>query len=62
MMDNARVRGSYKTYLRNNAAVPYSTLRYRQQQAQVSRIPQPAYEVSIMVIKSLKYFQFFKIL
>jgi len=28
MMDNARVRGSYKAYLRNNAAVPYSTLRY----------------------------------
>jgi len=57
-MNTARVRGSYKAYLRNNAAVPYSTLRYQQQ---VSRIPQPAYEVSIMVIKSLKYFQFFKI-
>jgi len=50
-MDNTRVRGSYKAYLRNNAAVPYSTLRYRQQRTQVSRIPQPAFEVSIMIIK-----------
>jgi len=49
-MDDTQVRDSYKTYLRNNAAVPYSTLRYRQR-AQVSRIQQSAYEVSIMVIK-----------
>jgi len=54
-MDNTRGRGSYKAYLRNNAAVPYSTLRYRQQRTQVSRIPQPAFEVSIMIIKWLKF-------
>lgn len=43
-MNAQRRRGSYKAYLRNDDAVPYSTLRSRQKRAQVLRIPQPAAE------------------